>query len=325
MFRTELSVREAELVTDVLIGLMRQAERDLRHALSEALAGNDKVPLRLVLHMANDEIFVAEPILKNSPVLNDLDLIYIIKSQGPEYWRAIAHRKVMSDKVIDLLADTEDTGTIKNLAENKNIRLSDYTVRTMASKALEEETLVGPLLRRDEIPPEIAAYLYRYAGDELRSYIEENFEIDKKLLGQSIDKAVRELSGNNIDIYVPDQEMLDNACNLQQDGELRIYDMIAGLRQGNIRDFVARFSVYAELPPRMVVEMLSQNYGHGLALACKALDIEKADFLTMYFLTQRVRKPTRIADKHDISRALAFYDRAGKEAARRLLVRSRSK
>ena len=39
LFETKLTAREQELLADVLIGLMRQAEKDLRQALSEKLAG----------------------------------------------------------------------------------------------------------------------------------------------------------------------------------------------------------------------------------------------------------------------------------------------
>src|SRR5688572_4950053 len=68
-----LSARETELVADVLIALMRQAEKDLRQALAEKLSILDQVPLRLVLQIANDEIDVAAPVLRNSPILGDLD------------------------------------------------------------------------------------------------------------------------------------------------------------------------------------------------------------------------------------------------------------
>ncbi|MCK6418949.1 MAG: hypothetical protein L6Q57_08470, partial [Alphaproteobacteria bacterium] len=59
----DLNPREGELIADVLIALIRQAERDLRQALAERLCAMDNVPLRLVLHMANDEIDVARPVL----------------------------------------------------------------------------------------------------------------------------------------------------------------------------------------------------------------------------------------------------------------------
>lgn len=59
----ELNVQEQELLSDVLIALIRQANTDMRLALSERISVLDSAPLRLVLHLANDEIDVASPIL----------------------------------------------------------------------------------------------------------------------------------------------------------------------------------------------------------------------------------------------------------------------
>ncbi len=323
LLNEELSPREVELVTDVLIGLMQQAEEDLRRALAETLADRDNVPLRLILHMANDEISIAGRVLKDSPVLGELDLIYIIKSQGPDYWRAVALRKILSDKVIDLLADTEEPVTAKNLIENKNINLTPHSMEVIAGMTLENETLAGPLLARDEIPREIAFRLYRYAGEQLKVEICERFEVDEGEIEKVIDKAVSGLSVSDSSSWLPSVGQLDAARTAFDHGRLGVPDMIDVLRRGDITEFVAGFSVFSKLDPEMVVEILSRRYGQGLAVACKGLNIEKSDFLTMYFLTQKVRKSSRIANRYDIAQALAFYERTGRENAVILLENSR--
>ena len=114
----ETSERERELIADVLISLMRQAEKDLKMALADKLSRIDHIPLRLALHIANAEIEVASPVLKNSMALGDMDLVYIIHSKPSSYWRMIAQRKVMSDQLISSLVDTKDNATVQCLLEN---------------------------------------------------------------------------------------------------------------------------------------------------------------------------------------------------------------
>ena len=75
LFQSDLSAREAELISDVLINLMRQIEIELRAAMAEKLARQRNIPLRVILFLAADEINVAEHVLRHSPVLNDLDLL----------------------------------------------------------------------------------------------------------------------------------------------------------------------------------------------------------------------------------------------------------
>src|SRR6056297_122186 len=122
-------------MADVMISLMRQAEIDLREALAERLAVLDNVPLRLVLQLSNDEIDVARPVLKQSPVLSDMDLIYIMKSKGPEYWQAIAQREHMSNQIMNLLSDTRDVETGIALVENEKITLTEHTLNVLSEVA----------------------------------------------------------------------------------------------------------------------------------------------------------------------------------------------
>ena len=150
LLRVELSGREQEILADVLIALLRQAERDLRQALSERLAVMDNVPLRLVLFLANDDIDIAAPMLRSSLVLSDLDLIYIIKSQGPAYWQAIAAREVLSAGVVDALADTRDAGTAVILAGNDRAVLTEYALQILSTMAQADENIARPLLSRPE-------------------------------------------------------------------------------------------------------------------------------------------------------------------------------
>ena len=128
LFEADINGKEQELLADILIALMRRAETELRGVLSEKLATLDNIPLRLVLHLANDEITVASPMLEKSTVLSDLDIIYIIKSLGAAYWQAIAKRSRLSNEAIDMLVDSGDFGTAVILSQNERIRLTKYAL-----------------------------------------------------------------------------------------------------------------------------------------------------------------------------------------------------
>lgn len=108
-------VSDREMITDVLVSLVKQSERDMKAALSERLSTLGHVPLRLVLQLVNDDISIARPVLLNSPVLNDLDLLYIIQSRDSSFWQAIAARQGLHENVVDALADTRDVPTARVL------------------------------------------------------------------------------------------------------------------------------------------------------------------------------------------------------------------
>ncbi|NCC21649.1 MAG: DUF2336 domain-containing protein [Alphaproteobacteria bacterium] len=326
LFQSDLNQRETELICDVLGSLIRQAERDLKRALAEQLSCNERVPLRLILQLANDEIEVAEAVLMHSPVLNELDLSYIIQARGPDYWRAVARRRDLTGHVVDVLADTREPGTLLCLMGNRDVRITDYAVEVIGNLAVESEEIARALIAREEFCRAIAEKIYRAVGQELQARIVDRFPEVASIVSEAIDEAVSDLTDvQNPEVFcMPSGRDVQTAIAAQRSGFLDVTLMLGTLREGRFPAFVAQFSCFARLDVDTVIEVLRQKRGQGLAVACRALDIEKADYLAMYLLTQRIRKATRIADKRDISRALDYFDRVKKEVAERILRNSRN-
>lgn len=324
LLQMNLSIRESELVADVLIELVRQAEKELREALAERLSILDNVPLRLILKIANDDIEIARPVLKNSPVLGDLDLIYIIKSKSTEYWQAIATRSTLSDQVINILADTRDIDTAIAMAENKNIKLSERAAVILSDMAQDSETLAAPLLRREEIGNEIASKLYKFVGQELKKFITQNYQIESSLLIDTVNDVVLELTeaAQETGEFVPTANMLKAADRFKEKGLLTTQLMLGTLRRGQVQSFVAQFSKFTGLSTKTVEEVLTQPNGQGLAVACKAFGILKADFISIYLLTNRVRNRGRMVDMNDMTRAVNYYNRIKADVARNIMTNS---
>jgi uncharacterized protein (DUF2336 family) len=89
---TVLSDRERSLMTEILRQLIHDVEMSVRLALSERLAAEDGAPKDLIQILANAEIEVAYPILKDSSVLQDIDLIEIIQHRTMNHQLAVAMR-----------------------------------------------------------------------------------------------------------------------------------------------------------------------------------------------------------------------------------------
>ena len=320
----KLSLKESELITDVLVGLMKQAEKDLRQALADRLAAMETVPLRMLLHLANDEISIADPILRQSPVFEDMDLIYIIKSKGRDYWQSIAHRKSLSPAIINVLADTKDEGTAIILSENERIQLTDHAFSVISDMAQTNEDVARPLLMRDDLPRGIAAKLYEAVGEELKKQIAERFGADGQSLMPVFNSVIAELKDADSHAYEPADTLLSHAENLKRRGELKVGGMISTLRRGQMATFIAEFSVFCSLSMETVKMMLKQENGKMLAVACKAMDLQKTDFVSIFLLTDRIRSQgKRIISHTELTRLMNIFDMIKPEDARAILKNSR--
>ena len=88
--QTVLTDRERGLMTDILRQLIHDVEMSVRKLLAQRLATEPFAPRELVVSLANDDYEVAHPILVESVVLQDIELIEIIRHRSLEHQLAIA-------------------------------------------------------------------------------------------------------------------------------------------------------------------------------------------------------------------------------------------
>ena len=323
LLEVELSFSEKELIADILMSLIRQAENDLKVSLAQRLSIMTSVPLRMLLELANDEIAVADPLLRNSTILNDIDLVSIVHSQTESHWRSIAMRSEMSYKLMDTLVDTGDVGTAIILSANEKVRLNNYALNQFTEKAKNSEMLAKPLLMRKEIPSNLAITLYDYVGAELKKYIKYNFNLSAAGVSTDVvDDIVFEIKESASAQFQPTAKMVEAAEKMYQRESLDVDMMIGSLRRGQVNNFIALFSIYCSLDVLVVQEILEQDKGQGLAVACKARGIPKPDFINMYLLTCRVRGG-RIIAQNQLAKALRYYDKITEDMAIEILSTSR--
>lgn len=321
----DLEPSEGELITDVLIGLLNKAEVDLRSALADRLSTMGGVPLRMVLHLANDEIDVAQSVLKESEVLTDTDLIYIIRAKSSAHWKAIAQRAEMTDGLIDALVDTKDLPTAITLSENDNIVLTKHAVNRFTNMARHSDDLAKPFITRNEVPDMVVTKLYQHVGIALKQFIREEFgSIDIDAVDSAIDDVVFQASLPQSADLTPTVDLLIMAENMMEKGFLTPDVMIDNLRRGQVLTFVAQFSVYCGLLEETIREMLAQKSAQGLAIACKATGIQKPEFVNMFLLTHRFRAGgDRVINKDELGLALKYYEKITERMAREILNESR--
>ncbi len=323
VLEASLSPRESELVADILIELLRQAEKDLRQALAEQLSILDDVPLRLILQLANDDIDVARPVLTQSSVLGEFDLLYIIKSKSAEYWRAIAKRDTLSGQVINVLSDTKDFETALNLTENLNITLTEHALTILSDLAQGNDTLATPLSRRDEISQDLAKQLYVSVGADVKRFIEENFEEHAKEASAIVDKTVEEVTQDSSvpGEFIPAEYMMNAAQSFKEKDMLNIKLMLETLRRGQLRSFIAQFSVYTEFSTEIIIHNMMQANGRGLAIISKASDVNKQDFVSLFMLVSKAWNHGRLVGTQDIKIAVGFYNSVTKDAAKKMVLK----
>ena len=100
----------------------------------------------LALKLANDDIEVAEPILRNTRSFTDDDLVKIVSEKGTKYQIAVSQRINVSETVSDALVDHGNDDVVKSLLQNQSANISENTFDKVIVRAQENSDLHGPCL-----------------------------------------------------------------------------------------------------------------------------------------------------------------------------------
>lgn len=320
---SSLSDRERSLMTDILRQLIHDVEMSIRCKLSELLAKKNDAPHELVATLANDLIEVAHPILTESPVLRDVELIEIIQHRTLEHQLAIANRRQVSEVVSDALVETGNVDVIKTLLENKNAMISNGTMEYLVDESKRVDRYQNPLLRRPDLSPELAKNMYWWVSAALREFILEKFKLDETEFDATMDKAVHAAIKDGRKTESADSKAGELARSLGQQRQINPELMIRSLRQGEIRLFEAMFAEFAQLPPLVVRRVIYEPGGKALAVACRAVGIDKGDFASIFLLSRSARPGEKVVDPNELNDVVSMFDKVSIENAKKILARWR--
>jgi uncharacterized protein (DUF2336 family) len=147
---------QVELFGQVLTRLSGDLDAKARIELAHRLAPIGNAPQALVRLLAeDDDIAVAQPILKQSQRLGQSDLVEIAHSKSHAHLLALSKRKGIAEPVTDVLIGRGDRGVLRSLVENLDARLSEAGFGTLIERAVRDDVLAEQIGVRRDIPPSL--------------------------------------------------------------------------------------------------------------------------------------------------------------------------
>ena len=316
-----LTDRERALMTGILNSLIGEVERDVRMALADRLKGRSDAPRDLIVLLANDEIAVAGNVLRESLVLEDPDLIGIIRDRGREHALAVSARSSVSADVSDALLDTGDEDVIEALLRNPNAALSAAATVYLVAEAERLDRYQAPLLRRPDLPPALAMRLYWWVSAALRRYILTRFDISKTTVDTEVEQAVLAVAGQTLNGHRSlDDISGDLIDRLAATGPISPKTLIDLLRTGRVAAFLSGLAHYATTPLTLVRRVVLEADGESLAVICRGREVNRNDFATLYLLVRTVSRRQEPLPPQQLQELLEFYDAMAVDRAQSALA-----
>jgi uncharacterized protein (DUF2336 family) len=314
--------RERSLIDGILRRIVNEVEATVRRALAERLAERSDAPRELVLMLANDEADVAYPLLARSGILQEGDLMTIVRQRTVQHRSAIATRELLSASLSAALTEFGEEPVITALLDNKSARISPETFESIARMSRTIEALQEPLLDRQDLPAALVQKMYWWVSAALRQHILDHFDIDPESLDEAVEDAVGSLIPNSSRADPGAPAYLKQAAErlvrtkgvtpsllaeLLRTKQTALFEMLLARQSGLRLTFLRR--------------LLYQPGGQALAILLRAIGIEKPDFASIFLWSRQVRRGDKSVDPRELQRALTLFDRIQPKTANSILRR----
>lgn len=273
---------EASLYSDVFARLLADMETSVRAELAHRFSTHLNAPRPLMRWLSNKEIEVAEPVLRSSPVLTDDDLLTIVRTEGQGHLRAVSQRTVVSEAVADVIVARSDDETLETLLANDGAVLSRHASEAAVERAKANPALQSAAVDRKSLPPDLLNEMYFVVGSELRRRIvARNASLDPELLENALSVGVARLATED-GVWPKDYFESLSQVKATKSGERLLPAEIARiLRSGNRTAFCIALAEITDVDIFTVSRIVEQGEVDGLAVLCRAADLDGPLFLTI--------------------------------------------
>ncbi|MBT5110351.1 MAG: DUF2336 domain-containing protein [Rhodospirillaceae bacterium] len=309
-----MSDHERSLLYDILNSIVHDAEMSVRLTMSACLAELPDAPRDLVRLLANDAIDIAYPILTKSGVLQDEDLLEIIRNRTMEHQLAISVRRAISEDVSAGLVETANENVIGSLLRNQDASISRQTMEYLVEESKRFDSFQEPILRRRELDPELVTRMFAWVSGALRQSILDDWDLDPGVVDSLLQRAVsREIQATAYAAAdIPKSAQLANT--LVDADQVDPVLMLKTLQDGEIALFIAMFTSLTKLDGEFAKRLLFEPSGDRMAVVCKASGIGKAIFTSIFALT-RLTRPSDEEMEAAMGKSLIIFNKTSRSQA----------
>lgn len=303
-----LTEQQHALMTDILCKLIADMEITVRQELAAQLAESGNAPAELVRLLANDQIEIARPLLEKSKILQNEDLIEVVRQRSDEHRLCIAMRANLSATVSDALVDSGSEDVIEALLSNNDAEISRHAMEYLVAESRRVDRFQEPLLNRHDLAPELAHRMFWWVSAALRRRIILDSDMDEVVLDDAVEGATRKVLG---DVQGHESAMaraVKLVARMALTGELNTRFLTHALKQQKIPIFIAGFSEISKVNTTTVWRIFNDVGGESFAILCKAIGMDRQEFTSLFLFLTEVRGGQKVRSTSILKDILSLYD-----------------
>jgi uncharacterized protein (DUF2336 family) len=176
-----LNEAELQIAHDILRVMAKDVELTVRSALSASLRTARRLPHDVAMRLANDVEAVALPILTDSPVLTEGDLVELVHNGSSRKQEAIAGRSDVSEPIAEAVTRQGSEKAVAALLANAQAQVADTSLEVAIDRFADSDRVKTSMVHRPGLPVTIAERLVAIVSENLQSYLVSHHDLPIKL------------------------------------------------------------------------------------------------------------------------------------------------
>jgi uncharacterized protein (DUF2336 family) len=177
----ELNGQDKAFADQILGLLAKDAEVLVRRAMSVTLKNSPNLPRDVALRLAQDVESVALPVIMDSPVFRNSDLVELVLNASDVKQSAVAGRKALSTDVTDAIAEHACKSAVRIMSSNNDADISERGYGFTLSRFETDTDIHEALIARDWIPPQVAEKMVSLVSGQLFDMLVNHHELPPQL------------------------------------------------------------------------------------------------------------------------------------------------
>lgn len=177
----ELSEEDKVSAQQIMELLANDTAALVRRSLAVTLRNSPKLPRDIAIKLAKDIDAIAVPVLKNSPVLTDEDLVELVLAGSPEKQVAIAERPTLGEGLTEVITLYACKQAVQAATLNEGASFSDDAYEGVLKRFANDDDIKGALVQRPVLPLHITEKLVTMVTGELFDRLVNKHELPPQL------------------------------------------------------------------------------------------------------------------------------------------------
>jgi uncharacterized protein (DUF2336 family) len=270
-----LTPAEVALAQDIVRVLARDVEETVRASLSRALRHSSNLPRDVARKLAEDIEFVALPMLADSLVLTDEDLVEIVRIGSSLKQEAVASRPNLTETVSDALITHGQEPAVVVLMQNNTATIAEDTFHRAVTRFAANDRVKEAMVLRETLPITVAERMVTMVSKALQNHLVKAHDL-APATAANIVLTSREHAILRLSVGASDDELRHMIAQMHRNGRLTPSLILRAICTGDIAFFEAAMAARSEVPLDNAQILIHERSRKGLVALYRKAEMPEA-------------------------------------------------